>query len=244
MNLVGEARPTGPVPGRSRAANKALRRRQIITATIDSIAKHGFAETTIATVAKRAGLSQGVLIFHFKSKDALLVETLTYLGDEYRAAWRSALEAAGDRAGSGPIDRILALVEADFDPRICSRKKLAVWHAFFGEAKSRPTYLRICGAWDDERSAVMERLCAEALNQAALAGEAASPFDPESAAAAIDRLSDGLWLQLLMSDPRLGRARALRTVYGQLLVIFPAHAAAIRAARARNLGTESPGEDP
>ena len=235
MNVTQPVRPTGPVPRRSRAANKALRRRQIIGATIDSIGRHGFAETTIATVAKRAGLSQGVLIFHFKTKDALLVEALTYLGEEYRAAWRDALDAAG----AEPIAGILALVEADFDPRICSRKKLAVWHAFFGEAKSRPTYLRICGAWDDERTEVMHRLCAGAL-----AEEAAGPWDAESAATAIDRLSDGLWLQLLMSGPPIGRAQALRTLYCQLLAIFPAQAAAIRTAQARNLGTKSLGEGP
>lgn len=239
MIVTQVARPTGPVPGRSRAANKALRRRQIIAATIDSIGKHGFAETTIATVAKQAGLSQGVLIFHFKTKDALLVEALTFLGEEYRAVWRDALEVAGDAAGAEPIAGILALVEADFDPRICSRKKLAVWHAFFGEARSRPTYLSICGAWDDERSEVMHRLCAQAL-----AREAASPWDPESAAAAIDRLSDGLWLQLLMSGPPIERAQALRTLYCLLLAIFPAQEAEIRTAQGRKLGTESLGEDP
>ncbi len=229
MTVTQVARPTGPVPGRSRAANKALRRRQIIGATIDSISKHGFAETTIATVAKQAGVSQGIRILHFKTKDALLVEALTYLGEEYRTAWRDAYDAAGN----DPIARVLALVEADFDPRICTRKKLAVWHAFFGEAKSRPTYLRICGAWDDERTEVMRRLCA-----AALTGEAASLWDAASAATSIDRLSDGLWLQLLMSGQPIDRRQALRAMYCLLLAIFPAGGDVIRAAMAHNLGEE------
>lgn len=220
-------RPTGPVPGRSRAANKALRRSQIIGATIDSISKHGFAETTIATVAKLAGVSQGILIFHFKTKDALLVEALTYLGEEYRATWREALEAAPE----DPVARVLALVEADFAPSICNRKKLAVWHAFFGEAKTRPTYLAICGAWDGERIAIMHGLCA-----AALAGEPRTPWDAESAASAIDRLSDGLWLQLLLGGPPIARGKALGTVYRLLLTIFPSRADQVRDAMVRRLG--------
>ena len=78
-------------PGRkeaplSRAATKLLRRQQLIDSTIESIAKRGFAETTLANVADGAGLSRGIVNFHFKSKDALLVETLQYLTEDYRGA--------------------------------------------------------------------------------------------------------------------------------------------------------------
>ena len=44
---------------------KALRREQLINATIDSLAKRGYAATTLADVADGAGLSRGIVNFHF-----------------------------------------------------------------------------------------------------------------------------------------------------------------------------------
>ena len=66
-----------------RTASKEERQTQLIKATIRSIARRGLSETTIATVAKEAGLSQGIINLHFQSKDRLLVETLRYVADEY-----------------------------------------------------------------------------------------------------------------------------------------------------------------
>ena len=60
---------------------KHLRREQLIEATIDTIAKHGFRKTTLSQVAKRAKLSQGNVNFYFKTKDGLLLETLRLLAD-------------------------------------------------------------------------------------------------------------------------------------------------------------------
>ena len=74
----------------TRRAPKALRREQLINATIDSLALRGYAATTLADVADGAGLSRGIVNFHFESKEKLLVETLQFLSDEYSANWREA----------------------------------------------------------------------------------------------------------------------------------------------------------
>ena len=65
---------TAPRPSTgSRSATRALRRQQLIQSTIESIARRGFADTTLANVAAGAGLSRGIVNFHFRSKDQLLV---------------------------------------------------------------------------------------------------------------------------------------------------------------------------
>ena len=69
-----------------RTAAPETRRQQLIEATIRCVANRGLAETTISTVAREAGLSQGIINLHFKSKDGLLTATLRYISDEYRAA--------------------------------------------------------------------------------------------------------------------------------------------------------------
>src|SRR5262245_10309114 len=59
-----------------RKASKDVRRLQLIEATIDVMARKGYAGTTMADVAKQAGLSSGIVNFHFETKENLLAETL------------------------------------------------------------------------------------------------------------------------------------------------------------------------
>ena len=83
-------------PARAQRQNtKAIRRQELIEATIDQLAKRGFEGTTLADVATAAGMSRGIVNFHFDTKEKLLVETLRTLSDEYRGHWKAALKAAG-----------------------------------------------------------------------------------------------------------------------------------------------------
>jgi TetR/AcrR family transcriptional repressor of bet genes len=206
-----------PIERRSRLANKAQRRQQLIEATIESVNQAGFAETTLAKVATLAGVSQGIVVFHFGTKDQLLIETLRFLSEEYRLVWQRELA----KAGSDPVDRLCALIAADFQPEVVSRKKLTVWHAFYGEAKAHPTYLEICGARDEEHAEVLRGLCAQLL---AAAPDTAPVKDAAMLAGLLDTLSDGLWLGMLMSKWEIGRADALATMFQQLSVLFPTFA--------------------
>ncbi len=207
-------------PGRRRTASKArtvtkeLRREQLIRSTIDSIAKRGFAETTLANVADGAGLSRGIVNFHFRSKEALLVATLEYLADEYRASWKRALETCGPQAA----DKLSALVRTDFEPAVCSRKKLAVWHAFYGETKSRPTYRRLCGQRDQEYYGVFRDLCADVIREGPY-----PDLDADTVASGLTTMSDGLWLSMLIHWESFNRLKALNICLAHLATVFPRH---------------------
>ncbi|MEI2804839.1 TetR/AcrR family transcriptional regulator [Albidovulum sp.] len=183
-------------------------RTRIIDAVVDSVAAHGISGTTLATVAKRAGVSQGVLVFHFKTKEGLLAETLRRLSDEYRAAWEPAL------AEDDPLDRVLGLVAADFSPAVCTRKKLALWFAFWGEAGARPIFSAICEAAEDTRYRAMVAACE------ALAARHGTP-GPALLADAIDATTDGLWLQMHIYGKRLGRTGARDVALGHLRLLLP-----------------------
>ena len=99
MNIV----PALDGERKSRKASKETRRSQLIEATIDSLAKRGYSDTTLANVADGAGLSRGIVNFHFESKEKLLVATLQHMSDEYSGHWNAALEKAGaPPTGSGP----------------------------------------------------------------------------------------------------------------------------------------------
>ena len=199
---------------RTRPATRERRREQLIRATVDSIARRGFAETTLANVADGAGLSRGIVNFHFKSKEALLAQTLEYLSEEYGAVWRGALE----RAENSPAQRLEALVMADFEPSVCNRRKIAVWFAFWGESKSRPTYLRTCGARDQQHHEALRGVC-----QAVIDDGGYDHVDADGAATVISATTDGLWLDLLLSPRSFSRERGLALTRTLLASLFPRH---------------------
>ena len=79
---------------RNRKSQREFRQQQLIEATLDCIDKLGISQTTLARIAERAGLSQGNVVFHFQSKEALLDQTLRFLDEEYLSNWQTALAAA------------------------------------------------------------------------------------------------------------------------------------------------------
>ena len=201
--------------GRSnRAANREARRRQLIEATIASIAELGFTDTTLSTVTTRAELSHGTINFHFKSKELLFVETLKYLAEEHRDHWHAACEKAGPR----PEKQLMAMIEIDFDPIICNEKRLAVWFAFWGETKCRPAYLDICGQNDAERLREFERLCRS------IKEEGQYPHvDVSLVAKCLESLIDGIWLNKLCQPEVYRRSEAMRMCISFLSAQFPRH---------------------
>ena len=202
------------VSSNSRTIAKERRREQLIKATINCIAKRGIAGTTMADVTQDAGLSLGIVNLHFKSKDKLLEETLLYLSDEYEAAWVNALEKAGD----SPAEKLTAMVKSDFSAKVCERKKLAVWFAFWGEAKSRPTYLHTCAQNDKKNINVVEQLCEE------LAKESNNTeIHPKAFAIGLAALINGLWLDLLMTPNEINRKEACNICFDYLAIVFPDH---------------------
>lgn len=216
--MVQERR--GPIP-KARTASKEFRRQQLVDSTIESIAKRGFAETTLANVADGAGLSRGIVNLHFQSKEALLIATLQYLADEYRDRWSRALAAAGP----GAADKVRALVAVDLDPAICNRKKIAVWYAFWGESKSRPTYRRLCEQRDQEYVDVLCDLCRDIAEDGGY-----DDLDPVLIAKGISALTDGLWLDLLVTPKQFDRESAKQICLTYLAGVFPRHFTAARQA--------------
>ncbi|WP_245464243.1 transcriptional regulator BetI [Mesorhizobium sp. M8A.F.Ca.ET.021.01.1.1] len=198
---------------RGRKASKEVRQLQLIEATIDSLAKRGYSETTMADVADGAGLSRGIVNFHFESKEKLLVATLQHMYDEYSAHWRNALQKAGD----DPADQLQALVAADFDRSICNKRKLAAWCAFWGEAKSRPTYQALSSARDVVYQDIFIELCATLKQSGGYAYEA------QVMALALSAMLEGLWLRLMMGTENTTRETSLQAANEFLSAAFPKH---------------------
>ncbi len=201
-------------PPLSRAEGKQRSRQKLITATINSIAKRGFAETTLARVSEGAGLSRGIVNFHFRTKDALFLEALRFLSREYRENWSRAFDAAGPTAA----EKLEAVLMVDFEPPISNRNRIAAWFAFFGEAKSRPTYMAARTDMDRVTYDAIIELCRTIIEEGGYPN-----LDPERAAEGFSAMGDGLWLDILISPNDSSPELSKQTMSTYLRALFPKH---------------------
>jgi TetR/AcrR family transcriptional regulator, transcriptional repressor of bet genes len=208
---IAARKPHSPA---GRRVSREARQLQLIDATMRCIAKKGIGSTTLADVASMAGLSQGIVNLHFKSKDNLLNETLLHLAGEYRSQFEKTLE----KSGPGAADKLLELIRLDLRPSVCNPQKLAVWFAFWGEVKSRPTYRRICDDVDRHYDEVIQGLC-----ETLIADCEYDHVSAEEATAALTAMTNGLWLDCLISPQTWNRHAALDAVLSYLKNVFPSH---------------------
>ena len=89
-----------------------IRRRQLIDATLDTINEVGINDATIAQIARRAGVSTGIISHYFKDKNGLLEATMRDITRQLRDAVSSRLKPL---AGAATEARLLAIVEGNFD---------------------------------------------------------------------------------------------------------------------------------
>ncbi len=136
------------------------------------------------------------------------------MSHEYREQWLRAHDAAGPT----PAEKLEAVLLTDFEPPVSNRNRIAVWFAFYGEAKSRPTYMDVCRAIDQITFDALTQLCSELIEEGGYAGR-----DPALITQGLSALSEGLWLDLLVSPHTNDLDKSKRTVRAFLAATFPKH---------------------
>lgn len=200
---------TAQIATAARKQPREVRRGQLIEATIHVIAARGYARTTLAEVARNAGVAHGLVNFHFKTKDILLSETLSFLWEEYRQNWGVALAAAGN----DPADQLSALIHADFAPAICTPDRQGAWAAFWAEAQCRPLYQEKCAMNDVQYIGHLEQICADLLGHR---------DDASVRAARVIRIAlEGVWMDMITQSDPYSRDEALATVLAAAAAFFP-----------------------
>jgi len=204
--------PDRPKP---RKAARDVRRRQLMEATIDVLATRGYSSLTISDVSRAAGLSLGIVNFHFDSKAVLLADTLKYLAVQYRDNWTAAVNAAGDDLAA----RLYAMTSADFDEEFCTLRTLQAWVSFWAEAQSRPAYDEVYGEEEAEYLKTLEDLCTALSSH----NDYNRPQSGKLDARVINALTDGLWVALAHVPPGISRPEALSALHNCLAAFYPAH---------------------
>lgn len=164
--------------GRGRPPNRDERRRVIAEALQRVMARRGYDGASVALVAKEAGLTPGLVHYHFADKEEILHELLERLVSAHLERLERHLATVD---ADDPSQRIDAALEAHLATgRTSDPDALAAWVAITAEALRRPTVAR-------RLSKALELLRAR-LQEIVVQGIKAGlfePVDPEAAAAGL-----------------------------------------------------------
>jgi TetR/AcrR family transcriptional repressor of bet genes len=203
----------------SQRRNEALASRTraaILRATIAVIAKHSLSGTTVQLVAEAAKVAPGTVILHFQKKDALLLTALEQIAVEFEDARRAALETAG----GDPVKALEAIIDVSLDPKVSDPANVAVWYAFWGEAKSRKLYMERIGSYDTVSQDEIDRLFSEIITKGN-SGSGYRHLHAEALALGFSGLLEWQWQEILVSGRSFDRAAAKRNARAYLASIFP-----------------------
>ena len=189
------------------------RRRLLIDSTMTAISLHGLSKLTLAKITSIAGLTAGTVNFHFDSKEALLLETLKFVSEEFEHNVETALALAG----SDPVKRLQALIGASLDREITESRKMAVWFAFLSEGRSRDDYQRICGDCDRNNLNIITQTCQKIIDDA----DRTNSMSAKALASALSGLIDEVWQAIIYAGDDYDREDAKKTCHAFLASVFP-----------------------
>lgn len=100
----------------ARANITAIRRKEIIDATVRVMAARGWSETSIDEITREAGVSRGLISYHFKDKNELLSGVLERSREIFSDAVSGAVAASQDPAEQMRLATRAAILQARDDP--------------------------------------------------------------------------------------------------------------------------------
>ena len=171
--------------GRDATLDSGLRPQQlhIVRSAYRLFGEQGAHAVTLDAIATRAGVSKGILLYYFKTRDNLILATMRWVLEATADRIRSAMAAARD-----PHGKLLAMVDAIWIDPDTNRRFYLAYIDLAGDAARHHAYSRLSQTFH----AVVDGLYADAVREAS-PGRAA----PEAAAPVIRAMVDGLALQWL-----------------------------------------------
>ncbi|NQX12145.1 TetR/AcrR family transcriptional regulator [Microbacteriaceae bacterium VKM Ac-2855] len=194
---------------RGRYAKSEEVQKRIVKAAAEAFAASGFNAGTFKEIARRAGVSERGLAYHFHTKEALLEAVMN---DHHQR--RSAVVTSA--SGLASFAAVIAVVEADaLRPDVVGLQSILIGEA---TAREHPVHDHYRLRYADLRNYL-----SEAFSAALRGGQARSDLTAEDLSAGLIALLDGLQMQWLYAPESV---RVATTVDGYLAAILSREAMA------------------
>jgi AcrR family transcriptional regulator len=188
--------------GENASRSEGASKERLLAAAIDYAAEHGISDLSLRRLAAALGTSHRMLIYHFGSKEGLLVEVIRAVEQRQR----DALTGLGRDPSLSPAETMRRMWERLADPRLWPHERLffeVYGQALQGRAHAAPLLDGIVESW------------LEPLTEFAL--ELGLPSDTARANARLwVAVARGLLLDLLATGDRGGVDEALEQFWSQL----------------------------
>lgn len=176
---------------------EAERRRSLISATVDAIHECGYCDITMAQIAKRAGVSGGLVHHYFGSKDQLLAATMRHLLKDLGAGIRSRLSTA-----TTPRQRINAIIEGNFGDGQFQPAVIAAWLAFYVQSRTTQSNGRLLQIYSSRLVSNLTFNLRKFMPQK----------DAVRVAEGVASMIDGVWIRQALRDRTVNRQEAIEMV--------------------------------
>ncbi|MFD5203174.1 TetR/AcrR family transcriptional regulator [Streptomyces sp. NPDC058375] len=188
-------------PAPRRTHHPAPPRDDVLAAAMATIAERGLDGLTMAGLGREVGMSSGHLLYYFRTKDELLLQTLEWSEDRLGAERRALLAEPG--AGSAR-ERLEAYIRL-YLPAGHRDPHWTLWLEVWGRSQNadddaRARQAAIEGAWHRDLVALL----AEGISRGAF-----RPVDADRYAARLRALLDGFSIHVTVGIPGTGREQVV-----------------------------------
>lgn len=167
---------------------------------------------TLDHVAEKLGVSRGLVVFHFKSKENLIMEVLEYLGKKYSGGWNDILE----EDISSSMEKLMRLVDYDIRFACDNPRYVSAWHAFWGESKGKKMFHELVVPRDEGYAADMRGLLENICTQ-----EGYDDLDIATVTRGLVAMMFGAWVLLHLNPGSNDYERNMQVIRLYLARIFP-----------------------
>lgn len=171
------------------------RHQEILEAAARVITDRGLAETRIQDIAERCGVSAGLILYYFDSKDRLLAEALTHANDQFYL--RVSRELRRMPEARARLDRLIQLSVPGLLPEYGLLDEWALWLEIWVRALRDPQMAK-------DREA-LDRRWVQSIAEVIRYGRQNREFpsdghDADDLAMQLGAMIDGLAIQVLLND--------------------------------------------
>ncbi|PHM29766.1 transcriptional regulator BetI [Xenorhabdus budapestensis] len=166
---------------------QSIRKQQLIDATLAVINEVGMQEASIAQIARKAGVSNGIISHYFKDKNRLLEAAMRHLLYQLKMAVARRLRLLNNAT---PAQRLTAIVEGNFDASQINNAAMKTWLAFWASSMHQPNLYRLQQV--NERR-LYSNICVEFRRTL-------PKREAQLAAQGLAALIDGIWLRSALSS--------------------------------------------